>query len=255
MTSVPDAVGGGFANAALSGSLVAAIAVAFVAGAVSFASPCIVPLVPGYLAYVTGMTGVDAGRASRPRLVAGALLFVAGFTVVFVALLATAAGLAGAIAPHLDVIVRALGVVVIVLGLAFAGAFPFLQDEKRLHLTPRAGLWGAPVLGATLALGWTPCIGPTLAAVTTLALDDATVGRGAILAFAYSLGLGLPFVLIAVGVERSGPFLRWLRARRRPLMIVGGAMLVLLGLLLVTGAWQAITSAMQSWIDGFWVAV
>jgi len=251
-----------FASTALSGSLLAALGVAFVAGLVSFASPCVVPLVPSYLAYVTGMAGAGSGTgdspergASRPRLVLGALLFVLGFTIVFVLIL-TGVSVAGvALASRADVIIRVLGVVVILLGLAFMGALPFLQGERRLHVSPRAGLAGAPLLGAAFGLGWTPCIGPTLAAVATLALSDATVARGAALAGAYSLGLGVPFVIVALLMERSRGILGWLRRHRLALMRVGGAALVVLGVLLVTGLWQHVASAMQGWIDGSWVAV
>jgi len=256
-----------FASTALSGSLLAALGVAFVAGLVSFASPCVVPLVPSYLAYVTGMAGADSSErgastsdssglgASRPRLFLGALLFVLGFSAVFVLIL-TGVSVAGvALASRADLIVRVLGVVVILLGLAFMGALPFLQGERRFHVSPRAGLAGAPLLGAAFGLGWTPCIGPTLAAVATLALSDATVGRGAALAGAYSLGLGVPFVVVALLMERSKGVLGWLRRHRLALMRTGGAALIVLGALLVTGLWQSIASAMQGWIDGSWVAV
>jgi len=256
-----------FASTALSGSLLAALGVAFVAGLVSFASPCVVPLVPSYLAYVTGMAGADSSErgastsdssglgASRPRLFLGALLFVLGFSTVFVLIL-TGVSVAGvALASRADLIVRVLGVVVILLGLAFMGALPFLQGERRFHVSPRAGLAGAPLLGAAFGLGWTPCIGPTLAAVLTLSLTEATATRGVILAIAYSLGLGIPFLVLALWIERSRAILGWLRRHRLALMRVGGALLVVLGLLLVTGLWGQITTHMQEWIDGFWVAV
>ncbi len=246
-----------FAATAFSGSLLAALGVAFLAGLVSFASPCVVPLVPSYLAYVTGMAGADsAGRTqSRPRLILGALLFVLGFTVVFVVLLMGASAAGATLNEHADVLTRVLGVVVVLLGLAFMGAMPFLQTERRVHVSPRAGLLGAPLLGAAFGLGWTPCIGPTLGAVTALALDDATLARGATLAAAYSLGLGLPFVVVAALMERSRSFLAWLRRHRLLLMRIGGGFLVVLGLLLVTGLWQGLTSALQGWIDGYWVGV
>lgn len=246
-----------FASTALSGSLLAALGVAFIAGLVSFASPCVVPLVPSYLAYVTGMAGADSTERapSRPRLVLGALLFVLGFSAVFVTLLLGASFAGGALAARADTIVRVLGVFVILMGLAFMGAVPFLQGERKVHFSPRAGLAGAPLLGAAFGLGWTPCIGPTLAAVATLALSDATVGRGAALAAAYSLGLGVPFLLVALFMERSRGFLAWLRRHRRALMRAGGALLIVLGVLLVTGLWQTISGAMQGWIDGYWVGV
>lgn len=249
-------MGSDFAQTALSGSLVAALAVSLLAGLVSFASPCVVPLVPGYLGYVSGMAGVGAtGKTSRPRLALGALLFVLGFAAVFV-LLGVAFAAAGAqLKDELDIITRVLGVLVIVLGFVFMGAVPFMQNERRFHVNPRAGLAGAPLLGVVFGLGWTPCIGPTLAAVLTLGLTEATQGRGIALAVAYSLGLGLPFLGLALWMERSGSVLSWLRRHRLALMRIGGGMLVVLGVLLVTGLWGRLTGLMQGWIDGFWVAV
>jgi cytochrome c-type biogenesis protein len=249
-------IGGGFAQTALSGSLLAALLVSLAAGLVSFASPCVVPLVPGYLGYVSGMAGAGAtGRTSRPKLVLGALLFVLGFTSVFVVLGVAFGALGAQLHAQIDVVTRVLGVLVIVLGFVFMGAIPFLQVERRLHVSPRAGLVGAPVLGVAFGLGWTPCLGPTLAAVYTLGLNEATQGRGVVLAIAYSLGLGLPFILLALFMERSARVLAWLRRHRVVLMRVGGAMLVLLGVLLVTGLWGEVTGLLQGWIDSFWVAV
>jgi len=249
-------VGGGFAQTALSGSLLAALAVSLIAGLVSFASPCVVPLVPGYLGYVSGMAGAGAtGTTSRPRLVLGALLFVLGFTSVFVVLGIAFASLGAQVQQHVDGIVRVLGVLVIVLGFVFMGAIPFMQAERRMHVSPRAGLAGAPILGVAFGLGWTPCLGPTLSAVIVLGLNEATQGRGIALAIAYSLGLGLPFLALALWMERSKPVLGWLRRHRLALMRIGGAMLVLLGVLLVTGLWGQLTEILQGWIDGFWVAV
>ena len=230
---------------------------ALIAGVISFASPCVVPLVPGYLGYVSGMAGAGAtgARVSRPRLILGVALFVAGFTAVFVLLGVALASLGARLDGELDVLTRVLGVLVIVMGFVFLGAVPFMQRERRVHVSPKAGLWGAPVLGVVFGLGWTPCIGPTLAAVLTLSLTEATATRGVILAVAYSLGLGLPFLLLAVWMERSRAVLGWLRRHRLALMRVGGAMLVALGVMLVTGLWGQITSQLQQWIDSFWVAV
>ncbi|WP_296666203.1 cytochrome c biogenesis protein CcdA [Demequina sp.] len=245
-----------FAGIALSGSMLLAIPVAIAAGLVSFASPCVVPLVPGYLGYVSGMAGAGGtGKASRPRLVLGAALFVLGFSAVFVTLGFLASSLGATIAPYVSAITRILGVIIILLGFAFMGAVPFLQTERRLHVNPTAGLAGAPVLGVAFGLGWTPCIGPTLAAVFTLSLAEGTQGRGVALAIAYCVGLGLPFILLAVLFERSGRVLGWLRRHRLALMRIGGAMLIVLGVLLVTGLWERLTGLMQGWIDGFWVAV
>ena len=197
-------IGGSFAETVLSASLVAALPVALLAGLVSFVSPCVVPLVPGYLGYLSSMAGVGTGgRASRPRLVFGVLLFVLGFTAVFVVLGVAFASLGTRVEEQLDIITRILGVLVVVMGFVFLGSVPFMQRERRIHLSPKAGLWGAPLLGIVFGLGWTPCIGPTLAAVLTLSLSEATAARGVILAVVYSLGLGLPFIALAVWMELS----------------------------------------------------
>jgi len=254
---VIESVGGIFADTVLTGTLLAALPVALLAGIVSFVSPCVVPLVPGYLGYLSSMAGAGTttGRASRPKLVLGVLLFVLGFTAVFVVLGVALASLGTQVEQQLDVITRILGVLVVVMGFVFLGSVPFMQRERRIHVSPKSGLWGAPLLGIVFGLGWTPCIGPTLAAVLTLSLSEATATRGVILAVVYSLGLGLPFVALAVWMERSKPVLAWLRRHRLALMRIGGGMLIVLGLLLVTGVWTQITNAMQGWIDGFWVPV
>ncbi len=263
-------VGETFATTAFSGSMLLAVPVAALAGLVSFASPCVLPLVPGYVGYVSGMAAANAGggrgttaggsgggtatRVAAPgrgRVLAGVGLFVAGFTLVFVALMFAA----GAVGVHLvrweDVITRVLGVVVILMGFAFMGAVPFLQRERRLHLSPQAGLWGAPLLGIVFALGWTPCLGPTLAAVQVLSLSEASAGRGAILGVAYCVGLGVPFLLIALGLQSSQRMLGFLRRHRLAIMRIGGGLLVLIGLALVTGLWTTLTTSLQGWIGGF----
>lgn len=247
-------------GAVLTGSLLAAIPIAILAGLVSFASPCVVPLVPGYLGYVSGMAGADVGaggaaKRARPRLVLGVLLFIAGFSVVFILLSVAVTAIGAQLQQQLDVISRILGVVVILMGLAFMGAVPFLQAERRLHVSPRAGLVGAPVLGFAFGLGWAPCIGPTLSAVLTLALNEGSQARGITLAVAYCLGLGLPFLVLAFWIEHSSRVLAWLKRHRVALMRLGGAMLIVLGMLLVTGLWGGLTGLLQGWIDGFWVAV
>ena len=238
----------------LTGSLLLAIPIAVLAGLVSFASPCVVPLVPGYLGYVSGMAGADAKR-SRPRLVLGVLLFIAGFSAVFIALSVVVTTLGAQVQAQLDVITRILGVVVILMGLAFMGAVPFLQAERRMHVSPRAGLAGAPLLGVAFGLGWAPCIGPTLSAVLALSLTEGSQARGVVLAIAYCLGLGLPFLALAFWIEHSSKVLGWLRKHRLGLMRFGGAMLIVLGILLVTGLWGSLTNLLQGWIDGFWTAV
>ncbi|GIG54922.1 cytochrome c biogenesis CcdA family protein [Demequina activiva] len=254
--ALASGIGTELSSTVLTGSLLAAIPIALLAGLVSFASPCVVPLVPGYLGYVSGMAGADAGgKASRPRLILGVLLFILGFSAVFVTLSIVVSTAGAEFRAQLDIITRVLGVLVILMGLAFMGAVPFLQNERRLHISPKAGLAGAPVLGVVFGLGWAPCIGPTLSAVLALGLNEGTVLRGSILAVVYCLGLGLPFLALAIWFERSGTILRWLRKHRRGLQLFGGAMLVVLGVMLVTGLWGQLTALLQGWIDGFWVAV
>lgn len=262
-----SSIGDTFATTVWSGSMLLAVPVAVIAGLVSFASPCVLPLVPGYVGYVSGMAAATTGSGgkasggtttairvaapSRGRVLAGVGLFVAGFTLVFVALMFAA----GAIGVHLvrweAVITRVLGVVVILMGLAFLGALPFLQRERRLHVSPQAGLWGAPLLGIVFGLGWTPCLGPTLVAVQALSLSEASAGRGAILGVAYCLGLGVPFLLIALGLQSSQRMLGFLRRHRLAIMRIGGGLLVLIGLALVTGLWTTWTTSLQGWIGGY----
>lgn len=266
-----------------SGSLIIAIPLAILAGLVSFASPCVLPLVPAYLSYVTGLTGAElaearsapaavtapaaaglpgASRAPAPvsagarlparrRVVIGTLAFILGFSVVFVSYGALFGGLGAQLLTHQEVITRVLGVVVIVMGLGFIGVVPSLQREARLHHRPARGLWGAPLLGAVFALGWTPCIGPTLAAVQSLAFTEGSAARGALLSLAYCIGLGLPFLVIGLAMERGLGALAWARRHTRVIQWVGGVSLVLLGLAMVTGVWGSLSIAMRGWISGF----
>jgi cytochrome c-type biogenesis protein len=239
-----------------SGALPLAVLVAAVAGLVSFASPCVLPLVPGFLGYVTGLTGQPLAEKSRSRTVTGALLFVVGFTAVFVlmSIFVTTAG--RLLVEQRTLLMRLGGVLVILMGLVFLGVGN--QREARISWRPRAGLAGAPVLGAVFALGWAPCMGPTLAAVLVMATatTDPQVGRSVTLAVAYGLGLGLPFVLIAAGLDRAGRASGWLRRHQRTIQVVGGVLLVLVGLLMVTGWWQDLNTWLQTeLVNGFQVAV
>lgn len=257
----PDAV----SQTVLSGSMLLALPLAALAGLVSFASPCVLPLVPGYLGYVSGMaaTSVGAGgdrggaadgarpTAGRARVLAGVGLFVAGFTVVFVVLGVLAGSVGRVLVAHADLLSRVLGVVVIAMGLTFAGWLPLGRREWRVHLAPRAGLWGAPLLGLVFGLGWVPCIGPTLVAVYTLALDQASAGRGAALSVAYCVGLGVPFLLVALGLEGSQRAMGWLRRHRVAVMRAGGGLLVLVGIALVTGLWSTVTDGLQGLVADF----
>lgn len=264
-TSIGDSV----QATVLDGSMLAAVPLAVLAGLVSFASPCVLPLVPGYLGYVSGMvgggptgggrtggrtgsaSGSGAGAATRGRTVLGVALFIAGFAVVFVAFGVLAGSLGAAVARWSDVITRVAGVLVVLMGLVFVGWVPFAQRTAKLRLAPRAGLWGAPVLGFVFGLGWTPCIGPTLVAVYTLALDEGSAARGAVLSVAYCVGLGVPFLLLALGFERSTRALGFLRRHRLAIMRAGGVILVVIGLALVTGLWGRFTGALQGTIGGF----
>ncbi|GIH64086.1 cytochrome c biogenesis CcdA family protein [Microbispora siamensis] len=229
------------------GSLLLAAPIAAAAGLVSFVSPCVLPLVPGYLSYVTGMSG----DPKRGRMVLGSALFVLGFAVVFVLGGALFGSLGAALHGNADVITKVLGVVTIVLGLAFVGVVPGLQRDLRIHRLPAAGIATAPLLGIVFGLGWTPCIGPTLAVVMTLSVNQGSALRGAALAFAYALGLGLPFVLAGLAYRKALHAFKAVR-RHTPLITkVGGAMLVAVGVLLVTGQWSEIIVHLQVWVGGF----
>ncbi|MGA8988106.1 cytochrome c biogenesis CcdA family protein [Aeromicrobium sp.] len=242
-----------FSDTILSGNLLLAVPVAVLAGLISFFSPCVVPLLPGYLSYVSGVAAQDLESARRGRLLAGALLFVLGFTTVFV----LGGALFGSVGLELQRYQRELsivtGVLVIVLGVVFIGFVPFMQRESRVHAVPTVGLAIAPVLGVFFGLGWTPCIGPTLAAVLGLsfAADDASAARGAFLAFTYCLGLGVPFVLAALGFGRFMHALSWFKRNQRLVSIAGGTLLIAVGLMLVTGLWDHLVGEMQSWVTGF----
>jgi cytochrome c-type biogenesis protein len=234
-----------FHDTAASGSLLLAVPVALVAGLVSFFSPCVIPLLPGYLSYATGLSGADLEHARRGRMLAGATLFVLGFAVVFVAL----GTLSGALGSWLVIWRRELTVVLgaftILLGLVFAGVVPLLQRDWRLHRVPAVGLAAAPVLGFLFGVGWTPCIGPTLAAITTLSINEATAGRGAVLSAVYALGLGLPFIAAGVFYQRALGAFGWVRRHQVWVMRAGGLMLVVVGVLLVTGWWDAAVTWLQ----------
>lgn len=246
-----------FTSTVLSGPMVAAIAVALVAGVASFASPCVLPLVPGYVGYLGGMAGSGA-RSQKPdtaRVLWGTVLFVLGFTAVFVLLGIVFAAAGAAFARYADIVMRVLGVLVIVMGLAFVGHIPFLQKDTRITMSPRFGLWGAPLLGVTFGLGWSPCIGPTLAAVLTLSFGGADPARGAFLALAYCLGLGVPFVVLALAFTRSTRALDFMRRHRAAITRTGGVVLIAVGVLLVTGLWGEITGWMQGWIASFTTVV
>lgn len=242
-------MGDWFYDTALSGSLLLAVPVAVIAGLVSFFSPCVLPLLPGYLSYATGISGADLveGRTGgrRGRMLLGSLLFVLGFAVVFVIIGSISGALGSWLVTWRRELEVVLGLVTIVLGLAFAGWLPFLQRDWRIHRVPAVGLAAAPVLGFLFGVGWTPCLGPTLAAITTLSLTDGSAARGALLAAVYAAGLGIPFVLAGVAYERLLGAFAFVRRHQVAVMRIGGLMLVAVGVLLLTGWWGEATSWLQ----------
>ena len=275
-----------FVSTVTDGPLLFALPVAAAAGLVSFLSPCVLPLVPGYLSYVTGLTGadlsepvpvrptaaqrsgaapVDAGdvliqapalptvivRRPRGRVLLGSALFVLGFSAVFISEGALFGGLGAALLQHRDVVDRVLGAFTVVLGLAFLGLIPGLQREVRIHRLPRAGLAGAPLLGVLFGVGWTPCLGPTLGAVQTLAYTQASAGRGAILTAAYCLGLGVPFVLTGLAFRRALGAFAIVKRHYAVVMRVGGVLLVVVGLLLVSGLWEQLMISLRVAVAGY----
>jgi len=283
----------GAAQLVTSGPLILALPVAAAAGAVTFLSPCCLPLVPGYLSFVTGMAGASgsapaqaaaasptpvgdggggpdgsavavaappavvspsaAPPAPRVRVVAGTALFVLGFSVVFVAYGAALGGLGHLLTGHARLLTQILGGLTILLGLLFAGVFDRFSFAGRIvrpSARPQAGLAGAPLLGVMFGLGWTPCIGPTLTAVLSLSAVSGTAARGALLAFVYALGLGIPFLLVSFGFQLAMRAFAFARRRARLITRIGGAMLVCVGVLEVTGAW----SSFMAWLQVHWVS-
>ena len=263
-------LGDTFATIVTDGSLLLAAAIAALVGLISFASPCVLPLVPGYLAYVAGLTGSESTAAAqrpvprpdsatpgstitaqsgqRRRVVAGALLFVLGFTAVFVSVGALFGGMGRLMLEWAPLLTRLMGVVTILMGVAFLGGLHWLQRERRITRRPPAGLIGAPVLGVVFGLGWTPCLGPTLSAVNTLAYAEASAARGAILGLAYCLGLGVPFLLVALGARRALTLSAGARRHAPTVMRIGGGLLIVLGVLLVTGGWDVVMTWLRSWL-------
>lgn len=235
--------------AALPSSLLAAFPLAFAAGLVSFASPCVLPLLPGYVAFLGGSTARVDGRGGRGRAVFGAVAFIVGFAVVFVSFGALFGGFGSALRTHERLLQEIFGVVTILLGMFFAGWWPssWLQRDRRIHRLPRASILGAGLLGFTFALGWAPCIGPTLTSILSLAAanNNTTAFRGSLLAFVYCLGLGVPFLFAAFATEWMATTTTWLRRHAKAVGVVGGVLLIAIGIAEVTGLWSSFVVWLQ----------
>ena len=242
-----------WAETAVGGSMALALPVALLAGLVSFFSPCVVPLLPGYVSYATGLGAAEVveGSPHRGRMLAGTSLFVLGFAAVFV-LTGVVAGAAGRLlAEYRDVITRVLGVVIIMLGLIFAGVLKIGQRDLRLQRIPAVGVAAAPLVGVVFALGWTPCLSPTLGVVVNLGFNEGTAVRGGLLGFVYALGLGIPFVLAGLAFTKMASAVAFLRERQLLIMRIGGILLIIVGILLVTGTWNTLTAILRQWASSF----
>ena len=254
------AIGTTFATTAATGPLLLGILAAMAAGLVSFASPCVIPLVPGYISYLAGLVGGTVTyhdnhgplvtKQSRLKVTTAALLFVLGFTTIFILTTVTVFGAISILTLSSAILMRIGGAITILMGIIFLGGIPFLQQEKRIHPTTAWSTWvGAPLLGAIFALGWTPCLGPTLAAIISISAgtEGMTAVRGIVLIVAYCLGLGLPFLVVALGSARAMRGVGWLRKHSRAIQIAGGVALILVGIALVSGQWAHFITWVRQW--------
>lgn len=263
-TSMADAqilassIGNDFAQIVLTGPLVLAAGAAVMAGMVSFLSPCVLPLVPGYVGYVTGLSGTSLGEKTTWKVVVGTSLFVLGFTVIFVVMGTVMSYLGVVFAQWEDIVIRILGIVVIIAGFIFMGGFGLMQRNRQIRAKPKAGLWSAPLLGGIFALGWAPCVGPTLSAVLSLSYSfggEGVIWRGAFLAFAYCLGLGVPFILLALALHKGAGRLRWFRRYQNLVVKIGGIVLILLGAVMASGLWTLWLNSLQGSVAGFDIVI
>ncbi|WAL72367.1 cytochrome c biogenesis protein CcdA [Kitasatospora sp. YST-16] len=259
MSALLAAADVGYNETVGSGALVLALPIALAAGLVSFFSPCVLPLVPGYLSYVTGFSAADLSDARgtrRGRMLLGSALFVAGFAAVFISEGALFGYVGKSLADHKRIVSVVMGVVTVLMGLAFMGLLPgFSTRELRTHRRPAVGVYGAPLLGLVFGVGWTPCLGPTMAAINTLSTNEADAGRGALLMTVYCLGLGVPFVLAALAFRKALGAFGWVKQHYQWVMRIGGGMLVAVGLALVTGVWDALVNQLQYLAQNFSIGI
>lgn len=249
-------IGEQFSQIASSGPMLLAVPVAVAAGVISFLSPCVLPLVPGYLGYVTGLAGKSLEDQKTYRVLGGVFLFMLGFSIVFVAIGLVFSLTGILLSAWADVINRIMGAIVIIAGIIFMGGLRFLQREWRIKSRPQAGLWGAPLLGGTFAFSWAPCMGPTLAAVLALTTSFGPTGtdallRGTILTLSYCLGLGIPFLLVSLLLIRGGGRMRWVKDHHVAITRAGGTVLIGIGILLITGVWTQWVNGLQGFIGGY----
>lgn len=251
--------GNPFFEAVTSGQMLIALPVALLAGIISFVSPCVLPLVPGYLGYVGGLTGgaqdARGRRIDRGRVILGVTLFVLGFTVVFVAFNTAAGALGFWFLEWRTIITRVMGVLVILMGLVFIGNFPFFQRTAKLSISPKVGLVGAPLLGLVFGLGWSPCLGPTLAAITALSVNSGSAWQGLLLGLFYCIGLGVPFLLVALGLGWMSRSIAFVKRHIRAVNLLGGSLLVLIGVLMVAGVWTDLMSRLGAVIATYGTVV
>jgi cytochrome c-type biogenesis protein len=231
-------------NHLMDGFLLAAFPIAVLAGLISFISPCVLPLVPGYLSFAAGFS------RSRGRVFLGSILFVLGFSALFISYGALFGELGARIATNEDVITRVLGLLTILMGVVFLGAFPMMPTVKP-RISTTGGLIGAPILGFLFGVGWTPCIGPALASVQALAFQESSAVRGAVLSLGYCIGLGLPFIASGLFLDKSEQMRKILVKRGDKVSKIGGAFLILIGLLQLTGLWTDLMIEMRSLISDF----
>ncbi len=244
---------GGWAQSAVGGTMGLALPVALLAGLISFFSPCVLPLLPGYLSYATGLSAAEVlqGSRRRGRMLAGSGLFVLGFALVFVSSGLVFGALGQLLYTYRSTISVVIGVLTILLGLIFAGVVPIGRRELRIDRMPKVGVAAAPLLGIVFGIGWTPCLGPTVAVVLNLALNEGSALRGALLAFVYALGLGIPFVVAALAFSRMARTIGVVRRHQKALLRAGGGLMVVVGVLLVTGLWDALMIRLVSWAGQF----